>query len=164
MPSGAHIDLNHKSINRSVREKGFTKVKQEYIISTKAKKRGDIEKYEDNANLSASEFKQLNAKLASQAAMAVIFAKPNEKPIHTRTKTIKHIRKPPTSAESKSINVNESARLKVDNIYRKQTMSPDIVYKEKRKPNSAVNKKPSPRLQDFAAKASLYSNSKDLKA
>ena len=163
MPSGAHIDLNHKSINRSVREKGFTKVKQEHIISTKAKKRRDIEKYEDNANLSASESKHLNAKLASQAAMAVIFAKPNEKPIHARTKTIKHIRKPPTSAESKSINVNESARLKVDNIYRKQTMSPDIVYKEKRKPNSAVNKKPSPRLQDFAAKASLYSNSKDLK-
>ena len=155
----SNTDPYHKSKNRLAKDRGFIKVKQENIDSIKAKRRRDIAKYEEKFSTFANESKEANAKLASQAAMAVIFAKSPEKPQPRKAKIVKSKRNPPSAAEHRAININQKARNKVDNIYRKQTLSPEIVYKQKRQSVSANDKKASPRLQDSAAKTSLYNNS-----
>lgn len=149
-------DYRRKSKNRPIRDKGFDKVKQEHNDVLVHRNRKNIKEYETYPELSSTDTHHVNAKLASQAAMAVIFAKSENSLTSQDAKKKAQTRKPTRTTDIKTININNNARSKVEEIYKKQILSPDIIYRQKPKQSSIINQSQPPRLQDLAAKVTLY--------
>lgn len=150
-------DYRRKSKNRPARDKGFDKVKHEHNDVLVHKNRKTIKEYEAYSEVSSTDTNHVNAKLASQAAMAVIFAN-SEKSLSSHDVKKAHARKHNKTTDIKSININENARSKVDKIYKKQILSPDIIYRQTPKQSSITNISQPPRLQDLAANFTVYEN------
>lgn len=149
-------DYRRQSKNRPIRDKGFDKVKHEHNDNLIHRNRKNIEEYETYPELSSTETYHVNAKLASQAAMAVIFAKSEKTSSSQDVKKKAHTRKSTRTTDIKTININDNARSKVEEIYKKQILSPEIIYRQKPKQSSITNQSQPARLQDLAAKFTLY--------
>lgn len=149
-------DSRHKSKYRPIKDKGFEKVKNEHNDMIKLKNRKNIKEYESYPELSSTENLHINAKLASQAAMAVLSAKSIESSFSNNSKQKFNTRKHSRIADIKPININNGARSKVEEIYKKQILPPDIIYRQQIKQGSPINQNQPPRLQDLAAKVTLY--------